>query len=103
MQSTEPAEGYVIAWHVVTQARHDQRKPAQGLDALGGPKALLRCLRLLRARPVMPGHADVPMSLLALLQASQYLCSAGRGLLTSLWSLVLLHGVLLVPMLCAFR
>ena len=51
----------------------------QGLDALGGPGALLRCLRLLRARPIVPGYAGEPMSLPALLQASTYLCSAGRG------------------------
>lgn len=49
----------------------------QGLEALGGPKALLRCLRLLRTRPVVPAYVDVPMCLLALLEASPHLSAAG--------------------------
>ena len=49
----------------------------QALEAIGGSKALLKCLQLLRARPVVAAFGERPMSLLALLQASQYLSNLG--------------------------
>ncbi|BDA47637.1 probable protein pirA at N-terminal half [Coccomyxa sp. Obi] len=53
---------------------------AQALEALGGPKALMKCLQLLRARPVAAAFGERQMSLLALLQASPYLSSLGAEL-----------------------
>ncbi|CAL8471922.1 g11464 [Coccomyxa elongata] len=53
---------------------------AQALEALGGPKTLMKCLQLLRARPVVAAFGERPISLLALLQASPYLSSLGAEL-----------------------
>lgn len=51
---------------------------SQVLEALGGPKALMKCLQLLRASPVVAAFGERPLSLLALLQASPYLSSLGK-------------------------
>lgn len=49
----------------------------QAMDAIGGPKTLMRCLKVLRARPVVAAFGERPMSLVALLQASPYLFNLG--------------------------
>ncbi len=69
------------------QSAHDSSKQSaaenvlfafdQALEAIGGPKALLKCLQLLRAKPVVCAFGERPMSLLALLQASPYFSILG--------------------------
>ena len=60
-----------------TPAHLDLFGRRQALEAIGGPKVLMKCLQLLRSRTVVAAFGERPMSLLALLQASPYLSNLG--------------------------